>query len=268
MANERHLLLTFGGDYTDSQNSAEVWQNSMRLALVFGNVDNVGTLPNNWNVVASSISRTETHWTITGNWTVDGPLTSGFAPDDYLNDQVAPALDTWVGQSGVADRLRLRWAKLFPIGSTGKSIPAPPYSQGTPCLLEWSSAYPLGDDGGSLLPLQAAGVVSHRSEQTGRRGRGRVFRAGLSVNATDAHGMIPSTIAGYWRDAEIALLEAVAYDGGTGFPDVVKVRPSVIGSPWTQYGVITQVRVGNRVDTQRRRRAQLEETYVSGSPSY
>lgn len=268
MAGEKHLLLTWGGDYTDTQNSTEVWQNSLRLALVFGNVDDVGTLPSNWDPVAASVSRTETHWTITSNWTVDGPGTQTFSPDDFLNDQVAPALDTWVGQSGIADRLRLRWVKCFPIGSNGRAVPAPPYSQGTPCLLEWTSSYPLGDDGGNMLPLQCAGVVSHRSNQTGRRGRGRVFRGGLSVNANDIHAMIPSTIAGYWKDAEIALLEAVAINVGSGPGDLVKTRPAVIGSPWTQYGVITQVRVGDRVDTQRRRRAQLEETYVSGTPSY
>jgi hypothetical protein len=32
--------------------------------------------------------------------------------------------------------------------------------------------------------------------------------------------------------------------------------------------VITEVRVGDLVDTQRRRRRQLVETYTSGSPSY
>ena len=266
MANEKHLLLTFGGDYVDSPNAGEVWQNSVRLALVFGPVDPVGTLPNNWDPLAEAINRTETNWTIQGNWTVDGPGLASFSPDDYLNDQVAPALDTWLACSGIADGIRLRWAKVFPIGPTGNAVPAPPYSQGTPMLLEWTSSYPTGDDGANLLPLQNAVVVSHRTSQTGRKGRGRMFRAGVSTNANDSAGKIGDTYTAFFLASQIALLEALCVgDGDVGEPTV---RPIVTGSPWTQYGVINQVRVGNRMDTQRRRRDQLEEAYVSGTPDY
>lgn len=267
MANEKHLLLTFGGDYTDTENSAEIWQNSIRLVLVFGGVDDVGTLPNNWNPVAASINRTETHWNIVGNWSVDGPGLDTFSPDDYLNDQVAPALDTWLGVSGISDKIRLRWAKIFPIGSNGQAVPAPPYSQGTPCLLTWTSAYPTGDDGANLLPLQNSIVVSHRSQQTGRRGRGRIFRAGVSTNSNDAHGRIGSTYVTNMLNAQVALLEDLSINAALP-STAAHVIPAVIGAPWTQYGTITQVRVGNRMDTQRRRRDQLEETYSSASPSY
>jgi hypothetical protein len=266
VANEKHLLLTFGGDYTDAANAGEIWQNSLRLTLVFGGADPVGTLPSNWEPVAADINRTETKWTITGNWTIDGPLTAGFSPDDWLNDQVAGALDTWLGQSGIANKVRLLWAKVFPIGSNGKALPAPPYSQGSPILLSWTSAYPTGDDGGNILPLQNALVISHRSAQTGRKGRGRMFRAGMSVNANDADGKVPSTIQGYLLSAQVALLEALSVaDSGVDTP---QVRPAIIGSPWTHYGTINQVRVGNRMDTQRRRRDQVDETYTAASPSY
>jgi len=266
VANEKHLLLTFGGDYTDAPNTGEIWQNSLRLTLVFGGADPVGTLPNNWDPVAADINRTETAWTITGNWTIDGPLTSGFSPDDWLNNQVAGALDTWLGQSGISNKVRLRWAKVFPIGPNGKALPAPPYSQGSPILLSWTSAYPTGDDGGNMLPLQNSLVISHRTAQTGRRGRGRMFRAGMSVNANDANGAVPSTIAGYLRDAQVALLEDVSLPSSG--PTDPAVRPAIIGAPWTSYGTINQVRVGNRMDTQRRRRDQVDETYVSASPTY
>ena len=266
MANERHLLLTVGGDYTDTENSAEVWQNGWRLVLNDEGIDDVGTLPNSWSVVAQNVNRTETNWTITGNYRIDMGGGSFFNVDDYLNDQVAPAVDTWLGISGVADRVRARWAKVFPIGSTGKAIPAPPYSQGTPMLLEWTANYPLGDDGANLLPLQNAAVVSHRTSQIGRRGRGRVFRAGLSTNANDLHGRIGSTYVTNLLNAEVAFLEAIAFN--QLLPSEIHTRPAVIGSPWTQYGVINQVRVGNRMDTQRRRRQQLDETYSSANPSY
>jgi len=266
VADEKHLLLTFGGDYVNSANAGEVWQNGLRCTLIFGSTDPVGTLPSNWAPVAAGINRTETHWTITGNWTVTGPGGGGFAPDDWLNDQVAPALDTWLGQSGISDEIRLTWAKVFPIGDDGNALPAPPYSQGSPVLLSWTSAYPTGDDGANLLPLQNSIVVSHRTAQTGRRGRGRMFRAGISTNSNDAHGAIGSTYYNNMLAAQIALLEGLSYTGVGG--SAANVRPAIIGSPWNKYGMINQVRVGNRMDTQRRRRAQLDETYVSDTPDY
>lgn len=266
MANEKHILLTFGGDYVDSPNSAEVWQNSLRFALVFGTVDPVGTLPSNWDPVAVDVNRTETDWTITGNWTTQGPGGSNFNPDDWLNDQVAPALDTWLGTSGISDGIRATWAKVFPIGTNGQAIPAPPYSTGSPILLSWTSAYPTGDDGANLLPLQNSVVCSHRTSQTGRSGRGRMYRAGVSANANDSSGRIGSTYTAFFLDAQIALLEALAVT--TSGPGAFGLRPIITGKPYTRYGVINQVRVGDRMDTQRRRRNALDETYVSDTPSY
>ena len=265
MANEKHLLLTWGGDYVDAVNTGEVWQNGLRLVLSNGPMDPVGTLPNNWTPVAENINRTETHWTITGNWRADFGAGQFFNPDDFLNDQVAPALDTWLGQSGISSKIRLKWAKVFPIGSNGKALPAPPYSSGSPILLSWTSSYPVGDDGADIMPLQNALVISHRTAQIGRRGRGRVFRAGLSENINDVGGVVTSTIQGYLKTAEVTFLEALNNMYGT--PDHTYTQACVTGAPWTQYGMINQVRVGNRVDTQRRRRFQVDETYVSAAVS-
>lgn len=270
MANEKHLLLTWGGSYTSSEDSTEVWANTLRFNVQNSTIDDVGTLPNDWSVVNASVNRTETHYTIVGNWRVDFGAGLFMNVDDWLDDQVAPALDTWTGQSGISDDLRLDWIKVFPIGASttppGKSIPAPGQSQGSPMLLSYTSSNPTGDDGANLLPLQNALVASHLTNVTGRKGRGRVFRAGLSANANDTKGMVPSTIQGYLKDAEISLLEALGTD--LGLTGDIKVRPCVIGSPWTSYGVITSVRVGNRIDTQRRRRNAVPESYSSGAVSY
>lgn len=266
MANEKHLLVTWGGDYVDSPNAGEIWQNSLRCTLVFGTTDPVGTLPTNWAPVPADINRTETNWTITGNWTVSGPGGGGFAPDDWLNDQVAPALDTWLATSGVSDGIRMTWAKVFTIGDNGRALPPTGFLSGSPCLLEWTSGYPTGDDGANLLPLQNAVVVSHRTAQTGRKGRGRMFRAGISTNANDSSGVIGSTYVGNFLSAQTALLEAVSLPSSG--PTDPAVRPAIIGSPWRNYGTINQVRVGNRMDTQRRRRDQLLEAYTSADVTY
>jgi len=46
------------------------------------------------------------------------------------------------------------------------------------------------------------------------------------------------------------------------------VKPIVTGAPWTHYGVITSVNVGNVADSQRRRRRQLVEARTSLDVTY
>jgi hypothetical protein len=266
MANEKHLLLTAQGDWDDSELSAEGWQVGIRLALVMGTVDDIGTLPNNWDPLATTISRTETDWTITGNW-VASSGTPTFHPDDYLNDIAAPAFDTWMSAlPGLWEKCRLRSLKISPIGTNGRLIPAPPYSTGTPCLLEWTGAYPTGGNGSNPLPLQAAVVASHRTNQIGRPGRGRMYIPGFTVSAMDAHGHMSSSFCDNVRNSQITLLGSLKLDS-VGV-DAPHVRPIVTGSGYTHYAVIDQVRVGNVMDTQRRRRRSLAETYSIGAVSY
>jgi hypothetical protein len=66
------------------------------------------------------------------------------------------------------------------------------------------------------------------------------------------------------RDNLVAFLEAISYSPFTS----IRVRPIVTGAPFVNYGVVTQARIGNVVDTQRRRRRSLPETVVTGTPSY
>lgn len=266
MANEKHLLLTVQGDYTDPTLASEGWQVGVRLALVFGATDPVGTLPNNWEPSATTINRAETNWTIAGNWSVDHGV-NHFAPDDYLNDQAAPAFTTWLGSiSGMSSHTRIRSLKLAPIGTDGREIPAPPYATGSPCLLTWTSSYPVGSNSGNHLPLQVSAVASHRTSQTGRPGRGRMYLPSLNTGVIQTDGKFDSTwtssTAGHQKD----LLEALYVNAG-GLGSMI-VTPIVTGSGYTRYGVINQVRVGDVPDTQRRRRRSLPETYASVSVTY
>lgn len=267
MANEKHLLLTVQGDYTDSTLAAEGWQVGVRLALVFGTVDLVGTLPSNWDPAAVSINRTATNWTITGNWHVPGPVAGVFNPDDYLNDQAAPAFATWLAAiSGMSSHTRIRSLKLAPIGTNGREVPAPPYAQGTPCLLTYTSNYPVGSNSGNHLPLQVSAVASHRTAQTGRPGRGRMYLPSLNTGAVQTDGLFSSTWTGNTAASHVTLLESLAYDATP--PYNTSVRPIVTGGNYTKYGIINSVKVGNVPDTQRRRRRSIPETYSTATPSY
>jgi len=264
VANEKHLLLTIAGDYVPNTLPGEIWQCGLRLALVFGSVDPIGTLPSNWDPVANAIARTETDWTITGNWTVDGPGIESFDPGDYLNDQVAPAVATWMLYNKCSNQVRVRTLSLAAIGApTGNQVPAVPYATGTPCVLEYTANYPVGAPSTTQLPPQNSVVVSHRTQQIGAAGRGRMFLPAAtsgSLSGARIAGADTTAIADAQHDLLVAL--------GVEVSDDVNVRPIVTGGTFVNYAVINQVRVGNVMDTQRRRRNQLTEVEATQSVSY
>lgn len=268
MANEKHIYLTFGGGYVSSITALaqETWQCGIRCSLVFGPTDDVGTLPNNWDPAAATINRTETDWTITGNWTVDGPNLTGWAPDDYLNDTGAPAVETFIGTSGLFPlAVELRWMKCYPIGTSGQAIPAPPYAGGSPVTLTWTGTLPTGATSGELLPPQNSTVLGHRTQQVGPKGRGRIFAPPLTVGAID-DGRISSATMAVLAPAHKALLEDLA--DGTSPTDDSELRPAVIGAPWTSYATVLTSSIDNAVDTQRRRRKKIITTVTNTSIVY
>lgn len=273
MAGEKHLYLVATGGYVSSATvlQNEIWQTGIRVGFFpGGSPDPVDTFENQWDVVAASIDRTETNWTISGNWTVEGGV-SDFDPGDYLNDQAGPAFDTWLGTAGVfAAEAQLHSLKLYPIGApTGVVIPAPPYAQGSPCTLTYTGTLPVGAVTGGMLTPQSSIVASLRTPQVGRRGRGRMYGppAGRSVLGNGAE-------SGVLTAANRALV-AAAYQTlvqdlfvSTSTPAQSNVYPLVTGAPYTNFGIINQVRVGNIVDGQSRRRNSLIETYSSVPVAY
>ena len=270
MANEKHLYVVAQGDYTDSSLANEVWQVGLRFfASATGTPDEVGTFVSSWDVVPVNHARTETDWRIDGNWSVEGGI-NDLDPADWLNDQLAPAFDAWMGQASISQVCRLRALKVYPIGApTGLVIPAPPYSTGSPVALTWTSNYPVCGGGTTPLPLQASVVASHRTAQIGRRGRGRMYLPVPPIGAMSTAGSAASQLAsGYISGAlaaQVQLLEDCQIDiAGAGF----NCFPAVTGSPWESYALISSVQVGNYIDTQRRRRNALNETYSTSAVSY
>ncbi len=270
MAGEKHLYVVAQGSYTDTSLTTEEWQVGLRFyAAPGGAPDPVGTLSSAWDVVADSVGRTETHWRIDGNWRVEGGI-NDLNVDDWLNDQLAPAFTTWMSQAQIGSVVRLDALKVYPIGApTGEVIPAPPYSQGSPMTLTWTSNSPVGGGGATLLPLQASIVCSHRTAQIGRRGRGRMFLPPSPTSVMSTAGSSASKIGGTQIAAALAAQVALLEDcqistASEGFG----CYPAIIGSPWAAYGLISTVQVGNYVDTQRRRRNNLVETYSSTATTW
>ena len=270
MAGEKHLYVVAQGDYTDSSLSNEVWQVGLRYyASPGGAPDPVGTLASSWDVVPDTVARTETDWRIDGNWRIEGGI-NDLNADDWLNDQLAPAFDAWMGQAAISSVCRLRALKVYPIAAPlGKVIPAPPYATGTPMALTYTSNFPLGGGSATLLPLQVSVVQSHRTGQIGRKGRGRMFLPPSSTGLMSTAGSSASKIAaGYISGsnaAQVALLEDTALNiDDHGFNCV----PAIIGAPWESYALITSVQTGDYADTQRRRRNALNETYTTTAVTY
>jgi len=168
-------------------------------------------------------------------------------------------VNVWAASNSIPAHCFTDQVKANPVGSDGKVI-------GENFCLAVSSPAVDGTLGGNLLPLQNTVVASWGTRVLGAKGRGRIYTPGVTTNSLTADGDLTSTAYGNQLANNIALLEGIAFNGPliTDF----SILPIVTGKPYTNYGVIRTVRVGSRVDTQRRRRRQLTESYDSGSVTY
>jgi hypothetical protein len=64
----------------------------------------------------------------------------------------------------------------------------------------------------------------------------------------------------------VTFLEGMAVN--TGIIAGEWALPIVTGSPWTQYGIVQSINIGNVFDTQRRRRRQQVEVRSSSAVSF
>lgn len=112
----------------------------------------------------------------------------------------------------------------------------------------------------SLYGYDPAGYAPQRA-----RKRGRVYLPTPSPQVVDGSGSMTPGATGGWATMFKALVDELTSDLGTNGGGVASEhhwRPyvaSVAGQMATQ---VTHIRVGNIIDTQRRRRAQLDEAYV------
>lgn len=252
-----HVLLVCDGDYADG--TTETWQFGLRFFVQNSGTtpDESGTLPTFLNTPAT-VARTEADWTIASTW--NGDLgTISLHPDDWLNDQVAPAIYANFGY-GISHNCRMRSIKASPIKADGHVADL------ETCVLTWTGSYPQGSTTGNMCPPQDSMVVSTNTPRLGNRGRGRYFLPAMGVSDIESDGRMSSTAKGNLLTAQVAMLEGMAITDS--ITPSLWVIPAVIGSPWTEYGQITSIDIGNVVDTQRRRRRSLIEVRTSSDVSY
>lgn len=259
MAGEKHLYLVVGGAYEDASDSPETWQFGIRLALVFGTVDDHGSLPTNWDVTDTANSSTDGNWDTVQQFGVDGPTAFTFDPLSWMVDYAQPTLEAFFATGTTCSGVKLKTLKLSPINDTGHVI------ESRTTLSTANTDLP-GNAIGAIMPLQNSVVASWDTPVVGRRGRGRIYLPPVVSGVMGSHGRLDPTWVGDAATNVKALLEGLSYTAIE--VGAANVRPIVTGSPWTSYGMITELRVGDLVDTQRRRRRQLVEVYTSQTPSY
>lgn len=268
-----HLLLTFGGIYksTDTETQPEIWACGYRMWIGHTEPDPVGSLEATFSVVNDNQNVDNTEYTAQTNWRLEGGV-NDFDPISYLVDQGRAAAFAFLNCTAISAYAQIAWLKLAFVGTNGKQVPPPGYAQGAPAILTYKDGYlPNGNGSSNLLPPQIAVVAGHRTLQTGKKGKGRVYRPAIDANSVTAGGLLASDAQTAILNSEVATLEALSINDA---PDMV-VRPAVISrtgsggsGTLSLYSTISSVRVGNVMDTQRRRRNQLTETYANGTVTY
>lgn len=115
--------------------------------------------------------------------------------------------------------------------------------------------------GGALMPAQCAIVVSLRSDTPGPSGRGRIYwpAVGATIgNALRLSGPLPATIGADMK-TYLSSIEGALTASFAALPFDLAVRSRTRKT--TPH--INRLQVGDVIDTQRRRRDNLPESYVT-----
>lgn len=110
-----------------------------------------------------------------------------------------------------------------------------------------------GTDAGEMLPFQCATVISLLTASATRHGRGRFYLPPLAVSTLDT-GRTSAAAITTLDTAWTAFFDSLNTDGVN---PVVRNRTGHVSTP------VTSARVGNVIDTQRRRRNKLVEVYTA-----
>lgn len=177
-------------------------------------------------------------------------------------EDVALDVAAWFtdGQARNSSAARLDYVKLNPIGANGR------YANETETILyEWAS----GDaPAGVTAPgePQNSLVVSLLTDATrGRASRGRFYPPTGTITVDSATGYIDDQVTAAVAGAALTLLNNLANMPGVDLQSPRVVVASDLGQPGPVRNV-TSVAVGDVMDTQRRRRRSLVETYAGAGP--
>lgn len=259
MATLNHLYMTVQGTYEATDLAEESWQYGVRLYADLNPIPDVGSPSGAFDVAADTLSASDANWSVTSNWLGEGGATD-LDPADYLLDNCGfikafhESATSYISGDAIISTV-----SLYAIGDDGKVVST---DYGPAKAVATPSATVDGAATGTLLPVQCSVVASLRTINTTRRGRGRCYLPQMATALTSTGtGLVGNTIRQNIATNFAAVLTGCTVEGVSD----LKIAPVVIGDPWTSYFKITTVKVGNQVDTQRRRRRSVVETYSSAS---
>lgn len=256
----RHIYLVAKGSYSATNLSEEQWQIGIRFRTAATDANAFGNLPTDTSYADESISRDETNWTIEGNYSTNLGLGSVFNSDDWLNDQCAPAFTTWLAATSAFPN-KTQIDSLVAYGMEDGSVAEVGAGPAKVELKFKAGHKPIGSSSTSALPPQCSVVASWMTAVAGRHGKGRIYLpAPVTSQLTTDGGLLSSVPQGAIATSTAALIGDLNYENIVG---AVYAKAIVTGAPWVRYNLISACRVGQVIDTQRRRRNQLTESYVS-----
>lgn len=259
MAALNHLYMTVSGSYDNAYLAEETWQYGVRLYADLTDIPDVGTPAGAFEVAADTLTASDASWSVESNWLGEGGVTD-LDPADYLLDCVA-FIKTFheASANSISSGCNIQAVSLYAIGTDGKVVPTdygPAKAVATPLSLVDGPAT------GAVLPVQNSVVASLRSINTTRRGRGRCYLPHMATSIVLAEtGQVSGTAKTNLSTNFAAVLTGFTVDGVSD----LKIAPVIIGSPWTSYFRVKNVLIGDQVDTQRRRRRSVSESYTSAA---
>lgn len=259
MTTATHAYVVFSG--TNDQALAEHWQFGIRYKLEnnLSTPATFGSLPT-FDIDAEAVHRDETDWTIDSSWNAGVGGAGPIAIDDWLNDQLLPAVAAFFTAGQFNEHSYVNSVKVSPITSTGH------VGEGRTAIGTFKSPPPQGTNSSGLLPLENTVVASWSTPVIGPKGRGRIYLPYVSKNQINTAGKLDSGAQSAWLDDTVTFLEATAIT--SGILSGLWALPIVTGGNYSQFGQVTGARMGDVVDTQRRRRRQEPETYAAAPVSY
>lgn len=195
-----------------------------------------------------------------GSW-AHGTYLQGFGGQDIpqaAQEDVADAVYAWMSAVHVYQVSSFKWASIVlqliqydevPPTSWGQKFEASTYAI--------NPQYAGNASGTGNMPPQCAAVVSHYTGSTGSRNRGRVYVP--MHKAIDTTMLLPSATISGLGTAETGFFDAIA---AISLPGDLHLCPAVVSRKFVSYSSIVQIRVGDEVDTQRRRKNARTETYT------
>lgn len=254
----QHVYITAHGEFSNASWSDEKAQFGVRV--VFAEAESAPLMgeifvpQTNGDAVSDFGTQTGTHGTLTKTWKARiGAV--GSVENCNATTQIDFAEDVWTFLNSLTAYQWSGWrwthVKIAAIDAAGATV-------GSGATYTFTT--PLAGQRTNPMTPQAALALTLRANIVGRKGRGRIFLPGLARDLMDANALVDSTSRTALRASFKSYIDNVQNMAGLTqhLPIVV-----VMSAGAAQAVRPAEIRIGDRFDTIKSRRAQVTEVYQS-----